>query len=261
MEEKVELEKTLTLSEIMRVIKTRFIWLLLIIIICVGVGIAYISLVQETKYTATCVVCVQAKNYTILDEETGIEKPANVAEHTKYQYSALLAPEFEKVLKSAEIVKQIKETGNHINIGSVSFKYTENSAFFEISYTFSRLDGDEGVLKEEIANELNKYVEDAIEIIDSENSPYGFLKDKLILISKASKDYVLVSTGSFKTLALSFLVGVVLAAVLVVILYFTDDTITNKDDVEFITGVSNLAFIDISTNEILVKSNSKKGAK
>ena len=262
MEEKVELQKTLTLSEIMRVIKTRFIWLILIVLVCVGVGVTYISLVQKTTYTAVNVVCVQAKNYTILDEETGLEKPANVAEHTKYQYSALLAPEFEKVLKSAEIVKKIKESGNNINIGNVGFKYTEGSAFFEISYSYSVYDKDVdvNVMKEQVANDLNNYVDEAIKIIDDENSSYGFLRDKLIPISRASKEYVTISTGRFKTLLLSFLAGVALAAILVVILYFADDTITNKDDVEIITGVPNLAFIDISANETVAKSNNKQEA-
>ena len=259
MEEKVELEKTLTLSEIIRVIKTHFIWLMLIIIASIGVGVAYISLVQETEYTATSVVCVQAKNYTISDEETGLEKPANVAEHTKYQYSALLAPEFEKVLKSAEIVKKIKETGNTINVGSVGFKYTEGSAFFEISYTYSVYGGNANIIKEQVANNLNMYIESAIEIINDENSSYGFLKDKLVPISLASKDYVSVNTGRLLTVSISFIIGLVLAVVLIVILYFTDDTITNKDDVELIIGVSNLAFIDISTNET-PKTINNKGA-
>ncbi len=263
MEEKVSFQKTLTLSEIMRVIKTRFVWLILIIVACVGVGVAYITFMQETSYTATSVVCVQAKNYTILDEETGLEKPANVAEHTKYQYSALLAPEFEKVLKSAEMVKKIRETGNDIVIGKVSFKFTENSAFFEISYSYSAFGGDDETIKAQVANDLNKYLEDAIEIINEDNSSYGFLKDKLIPISKASKEYVSVDTGRVKTVVLSLVIGLALCVVLVVVLYFTDDTVTSKDDVEFITGVSNLAFIDISTNEVVAKpnNNKNKGAK
>ncbi|MBO5926771.1 MAG: hypothetical protein J6Q38_04375 [Clostridia bacterium] len=259
MEEKVEFEKTLSLVEIMRVIRSRFIWILLIVIASVGVGVAYTTFIQKTEYTAVNAICVQAGDYTITDAE-GNEIPSNIAEHTKYQYSALIAPEFEKVLKSAEILKAVKERGVNVNVSALKFNYTEESAFFEISYTFSAHGGDANVIKAQVANTLNEYVKASIEIIDDENSIYPtYLKNKLIRISNASQEGVSAKTGKTTTIILSFLVGLVLSAVLVISLYFIDDTINVKDDVEKITGLSNIALIDISFNESLNASEIKQG--
>jgi hypothetical protein len=47
---------------------------------------------------------------------------------------------------------------------------------------------------------------------------------------------------------LAFVIGVLLAAIFVLLVYFIDDTISSREDIERIMGVSTIAFIDISTN-------------
>ncbi|MBO5889462.1 MAG: hypothetical protein J6Q58_04915 [Clostridia bacterium] len=259
MEEKVEFEKTLTISDIVSIIRHRFLWIVLIIFACVAVGYAYISLFQKTKYTATSSICVQANDYLIVDSE-GKEVTANVAEHTKYQYSALLAPEYEKVLKSNEIANALKSQGVEINISSLSFKFTDSSAFFDVSYTYSVHGGNATVIKQQVANTLNEYVKKSIEIINDENSVYPtYLKDKLINYSYASYEKVSVNTGATKTLLLAFLIGVVLSAILVIVLYFTDNTIKDREDAENLLGISNLAVIDLYTNQTIGDKKSEVG--
>ncbi len=255
MEEKVEFEKTLSISEIINVIRARFIWILLIIVACVAVGIVYSSLFQKTTYTATSSICVQAKDYVYTDID-GKETTTNVAEHTKYQYSALIAPEYEKVLKSNDIASAIKSQGIDLNVSALSFKFTENSAFFEVSYTYKAQGGDSKVIKQQISNALNEYIKKSIDIIDDSSSVYPeYLKNKLINYSLASENNVSVNTGTTKTLILAILIGIVLSVVLIIVLYFTDNTIRGKEDVEYLTGLGNLAVIDLYANQI---SNDKK---
>ena len=86
-----------------------------------------------------------------------------------------------------------------------------------------------------------------------------FDKNKLINYSLASENNVSVNSGTTKTLLLAVLIGVVLSAVLVIILYFTDNTIKGKEDVEYLTGIGNLAVIDLYANQIVTeKANSEK---
>lgn len=259
MEEKVEFEKTLTISDIVQIIRHRFLWIVLIIFACVAIGYGYVTLFQKTQYTAKSSVCVQANDYVIVDSD-GKEVTANVAEHTKYQYSALIAPEYEKVLRSNEIANALKSQGLQIDISSLSFKFTENSAFFDISYTYSVHGGDATVIKQQVANTLNEYIKKSIEVINDENSVYPtYLKDKLINYSYASSENVLVNTGATKTLFIAFLIGVVLSAITVIILYFTDNTIKDKEEVEILTGLSNLAVVDLYHNQTLTEKKPEVG--
>lgn len=259
MEEKVELEKTLSIADILNVVRARFIWVVLIIFACVAVGCVYIALFQKTTYTATSSICVQAKDYIYTDTD-GKETTTNVAEHTKYQYSALIAPEYEKVLKSSDIANAVKEVGIDINVSGLSFKFTDNSAFFEISYTYKAHGGDSTIIKRQISNALNEYVKKSIEVIDDNNSVYPeYLKNKLINYSLASENNVSVNTGTTKTLLLAILIGVVLSVILIVILYFTDNTIHDKEDVEYLTGIGNLAVIDLYPNQAIVEKKVEVG--
>ncbi len=245
MQEKVEYEKTLTISDVVEIIKNRFIWIVLIILVCVASGYAYTSLVQKTSYTATSSLCVQAKNYVYIDAD-GKEVTSNLSEHTKYQYSALIAPEYENVLKSPEIINALIAEGVKINPASLSFKFGESSAFFSVSYTYSVHGGDTEVIKAQVANLLNEYIKKSIEVIDDENSIYPeYLKDKLINVSVASSNAVSVDTGVTKIILVSILIGVILSALLIITLYFADNTIKNREDVDSITGLSNLAVIDL----------------
>ena len=59
MEEKVG--RSLSLSEILLVIRTNIIWILLLVITSLGVGVAYVKLVQKTTYTATVGFYVNAE--------------------------------------------------------------------------------------------------------------------------------------------------------------------------------------------------------
>ena len=259
MEEKVEFEKTLSIEEIVNIVRARFIWIVLIIAVCVAVGVGYISLFQKTTYTATSSICVQAKDYVYTDVD-GKETTTNVAEHTKYQYSALIAPEYEKVLKSHDIASAIKAQGIDLNVSGLSFKFTENSAFFEVSYTYQALGGDAKVIKQQIANALNEYIKRGIDIIDDTNSVYPeYLKNKLINYSLASESNVSINTGATKTLILALLIGVVLSIGLVILLYFTDNTIKGKEDLEFLTGIGNLAVIDLYANQIASDKKTEVG--
>ncbi len=246
-EEKVE--KTLSLSDIWLVIRNNLIWIIAIIIACIGAGIAYVTFVQDTNYTAKVGIYVYAPS----TDENG--KELNIAEHTLYQYSALIAPEYEKVLKSQEmntyinpVVNGVKQ--NNISFSGIKFAYTEDSAFFDITYTYGKHGGDSGEIKKAVAKSLNDYVQKAIEKLNSDEK-YGVLRNKLVPYSLASEITVTQSSGMTKTLILSFMVGVVLSAIFVIIMYFIDDTVSSREDIERILGASTIAFIDLSPNFII----------
>lgn len=253
-EEKVG--RALSLSEILLVIRTNIIWILIFIFASLAVGVAYVKLVQKTTYTATVGFYVNAE---LAYKEEGV----NIAEHTAYQYSALIAPEYEKVLKSQEMKafldsKCIEDGVAKLNFGSINFVYTESSAFFNVTYSYSVHGGDSNQIKKDISTALNYFVKNTVEKLDNETIDrnndgvdeykYGILRNKLVVIAAANENTVGVSTGTVKTMFLAFVIGVLLAAIFVLLVYFIDDTVSSREDIERIMGVSTIAFIDISTN-------------
>ena len=54
---------------------------------------------------------------------------------------------------------------------------------------------------------------------------------------------------------LSLVLGIMLSAILVLIAYFIDDTVSSREDIERIVGFPTIAFIDIRTNATLSNEN------
>ncbi len=244
--EENNVEKSLSLSEIWLVIRNNLIWIMVIIIASIAVGVGYIYFIQDTKYTATVGIYVYAPS---TDEEGNDLK---IAEHTLYQYSALIAPEYEKVLKSQEMntyinpmVDGVKQ--NNINFSGIKFIYTEESAFFDVTYTYGKHGGDKEQIKKDVANALNSYVNKSIDKLNSEMK-YGILRNKLVIVSSASENTVSQSSGAMSTLLLALVVGIVLSAVFIVLVYFVDDTISSREEIERLVGASTIAFIDLTPN-------------
>ena len=277
-EEKVG--RSLSLSEILLVIRTNIIWILLIVFASLAVGVAYVELVQKTTYTATVGFYVNAE---MAYKEEGV----NINEHTAYQYSAMIAPEYEKVLKSKNMREYINEKFKEntdediiaLNFSSINFVYTEGSAFFDITYSYSVHDGDYNKIAKSISKSLNYYVKNAVEKLDNETIDrngdnevdeykYGVLRNKLVVIADADESTVTKSSDTVKTLFLSIVIGVALAAIFVLIVYFIDDTVSSREDIERVINVPIIAYVDISTNASLANEkqadesvNNVKGGK
>lgn len=257
-EEKVG--RSLSLSEILLVIRANVIWILILIVASLAVGVAYVKLVLKTTYTATASFYVNAE---IAYKEEGI----NISEHTAYQYSALIAHEYEKVLKSQEMKvyldKKCEDEGiAKLNFSSINFIYTESSAFFDVTYSYSENGGDAQKIRKEIVDSLNFFAKETVKKLDTETIDrdddgvaegykYGILRNKLVVIADASESKVSISRDTIKVMFLSLVVGVMLSAILVLLVYFIDDTVSSREDIERIVGVSTIAFIDISTNATL----------
>ena len=261
MEERRENEKSISLTEIWLVARANIVWIILIVMLAVGVGAAYAYFVKKTTYTATIDVVVQSLNDTNVDKEDN-----KFTLTTAYQFSAMLAPDYEKVLKSHEVINKVNEDKGlgHYNVssGALSFKFTEESPYFSIKYTYSQHGGDTAQIKIAVADTLNNYVKSCQEILhENESGNYLYLADNLVITSSANQSNVSVNTGKLTTIMIAGLVGVAIAFILVLLIYFIDDRISTRDDAERITDVPVLAFIDISSNAVLDPVYNKKGGK
>ncbi len=249
MSENNENGKSISLTELLIVARTSIIWIIAIILICCIIGGTYAVFIKPATYTARVSVYVHAPS---VDEDGN---KISIAEHTLYQYSALIATEYEKVLVTKEMQKKLsEENGVEINYKGLKFVYSEGSAFFDITYTYSVHGGNVNEIKDKVSNDLNSYVDNAIVRLDDKNAEdkyvYGVLSNKLVVISHADVNSVEYSRGRVKTVAIFFAIGVVLACIFVVLRYFIDDTIKTKEDVERLMAVAVIAQVDISSNNV-----------
>ena len=56
------------------------------------------------------------------------------------------------------------------------------------------------------------------------------------------------STGKTTTVILAFIVGIVISAIFVLITFFTDDSLSSKEQIEDLTGSAVLTVVSLSPN-------------
>jgi hypothetical protein len=170
-------------------------------------------------------------------------------------------------MKSHEIINRVNENKPEdlykISSGALSFKYTEESPYFTIKFTYSKHGGNVSTTKITVADTLNNYVKECQEILhENENGNYLYLADSLVVTSSSNQTDVAVNTGRVTTIFLAIVIGVILAFGLVLLIYFVDDRISTREDAERIIGASVLTIVDISSNATLdVKFADKGGDK
>ncbi|MBR6737033.1 MAG: hypothetical protein IKL82_01550 [Clostridia bacterium] len=253
MEENVQKEQTLSVADLLEIIRAGLIWIVAITLVCLALGVGYAYGVQPTSYTAKLNAYFYVDSYENIDGEK-----YEVSEHTRYQYSALLAQECETVFKSNDVVSIVKQQVPGINVSAVKFSVREDSPFFTVSYTISVHGGDQKALKQQVVDTLNNYVMKSMDVINDNANPHWH-KGKIYVNSLASVDNVSVNAETVKTIALAFIAGLVLSVVFVLLKHFLDDTVNSREQVEIITGTQIIALIDISAN--LVEDNKVVPAK
>ena len=243
MEGKNQKEQGISIADLLGVLRGGIIWIIGITFVCLALGFFYAFGMQETSYTAKL-----NAYYYVTSYETSSGEKVEVQEHTRYQYSALLAQDCEAVFKSNDIVSEVVPQIQGINIGAIKFEVVEDSPLFTVSYTVSKRGGDANAIKQEVADMLNAYVNASIEVINDNTGEPHWHKDKIFVNSFASKDTVSTNTGRGKIILLSLAAGLVIAVVFVLIKHFLDDTVTSREQVEAITDTQIIALIDISAN-------------
>ena len=258
MEQVTENQKSLSFADIFRILRGGIVWIVVITMLCVLVGGIYAFAFKETTYTAKLNAQIYVESYA--NNQSGDEE--YVPEHTRFQYSALLAQKVNMLLLNNDVVDAVKSKDYgevSLNGGKLSVTPEEEQPFFTVTYTYKQLGGDVKETQKQVAKTLNAYVNSAIEYIDDNSEKYPWFtvdstiinnqnvpKSKIIIFSEAQADNVSASTGKATVIAISFIIGLVLSVIFVFIKNSFDDSITTKEDIERITGNQVIATIDIS---------------
>lgn len=221
-----EEESGITLKDIFYIIKKNIIVILSIIVAVLIVGSVYTFKIQKPVYQSSAEVMVSASSS---DREEYNYSLASYLTNTFVAYfkSDLVLDEVVNKLNEQNISVTTSELKNNLDISIVN-----DSLILELDYTSPSINNSKII--------LNTIIDTAIEITNKENIS-ELLKDKIMVFSYG-KDGQRVSK-TMMNLALSLVIGVVIAFLYVLIKNAFDDTFKSKKDIEVVLNIPVIASI------------------
>ena len=221
-----EEESGITLKDIFYIIKKTIIVILSIIVAVLIVGSVYTFKIQKPIYQSSAEVMVSASSSDIEGQNYSL---ASYLTNTFVAYfkSDLVLDEVVNKLNEQNISVTTSELKNNLDISIVN-----DSLILELDYTSPSINNSKII--------LNTIIDTAIEITNKENIS-ELLKDKIMVFSYG-KDGQRVSK-TMMNLALSLVIGVVIAFLYVLIKNAFDDTFKSKKDIEVVLNIPVIASI------------------
>lgn len=221
-----EEESGITLKDIFYIIKKNIIVILSIIVAVLIIGSVYTFKIQKPVYQSSAEVMVSASSSDIEGQNYSL---ASYLTNTFVAYfkSDLVLDEVVNKLNEQNITVSSSELKNNLDISIVN-----DSLILELDYTSPSVNNSKII--------LNTIIDTAIEITNKENIS-ELLKDKIMVFSYG-KDGQRVSK-TMMNLALSLVIGVVIAFLYVLIKNAFDDTFKSKKDIEVVLNIPVIASI------------------
>lgn len=221
-----EEESGITLKDIFYIIKKNIIVILSIIVAVLIIGSVYTFKIQKPVYQSSAEVMVSASSSDIEGQNYSL---ASYLTNTFVAYfkSDLVLDEVVNKLNEQNITVTTGELKNNLDISIVN-----DSLILELDYTSPSINNSKII--------LNTIIDTAIEITNKENIS-ELLKDKIMVFSYG-KDGQRVSK-TMMNLALSLVIGVVIAFLYVLIKNAFDDTFKSKKDIEVVLNIPVIASI------------------
>ncbi len=221
-----EEESGITLKDIFYIIKKNIIVILSIIVAVLIIGSVYTFKIQKPVYQSSAEVMVSASSSDIEGQNYSL---ASYLTNTFVAYfkSDLVLDEVVNKLNEQNITVSSSELKNNLDISIVN-----DSLILELDYTSPSINNSKII--------LNTIIDTAIEITNKENIS-ELLKDKIMVFSYG-KDGQRVSK-TMMNLALSLVIGVVIAFLYVLIKNAFDDTFKSKKDIEVVLNIPVIASI------------------
>ncbi len=236
-----EEESGITLKDIFYIIKKNIIVILSIIVAVLIVGSVYTFKIQKPVYQSSAEVMVSASSSDIEGQNYSL---ASYLTNTFVAYfkSDLVLDEVVNKLNEQNITVTTGELKNNLDISIVN-----DSLILELDYTSPSINNSKII--------LNTIIDTAIEITNKENIS-ELLKDKIMVFSYG-KDGQRVSK-TMMNLALSLVIGVVIAFLYVLIKNAFDDTFKSKKDIEVVLNIPVIASIPHYEAKETKENESKK---
>ena len=247
-EETSNYEEGLSLKDVFGIIYKNLVAILIIIAVAVGSGLL-IAINQKPTYTAKKDVIVTCSVTT-----------GSTSEYNNYTLSIKVIPDIativvknENILSRANQIYANTNGNSKIKVANVQIGSSEESVVVTFAYT--------DVSKELAETKLNAFYKACDEIVCASNGQGGstfFPWEVDFQAMTEGATSIQTNSPKVKTVVIAGVIGVVVAALFVVIRTLMDDTVTSKEELERVTGVKLFAYIDeISADEMKDKKAKK----
>ncbi|MBQ7277378.1 MAG: hypothetical protein IJS58_09075 [Bacilli bacterium] len=223
-------EKSLTLGEILFVVRKNILLILIITFVCTLAGSIYGLGFKEHSYTASTTTLVMVDV-----NKTGTQ---TTTEYTNYMYSIQLINTVEDFITSNLVIdraiENLKNDYPELTYKSVknnlSVSNGNNSLVVKISYT-AKGDGKD----QEAVKVVNELVDSMIYLVnnttnDNGKLTYEILSNSISVMDKAKNSEA--KRGAATIIAICFAVGLALSFGIILIKYLMDDTYKDKEEFE-----------------------------
>ena len=210
---------------LIRIIYRNLTLIIALTVICLTIGILYSTVIKKPVYTAKCDAIFKL---VFEDGSVSNTKEASLAKTSM--------PTLADFIKSSAVEKTAKESSGDkgISRGSVNVNYSKDSLIITISYTAETSEAAE--------KKLHAYI-NAVNEESNKKTPIENVR--IISFEELQNDYIVSeSKGGVRYVVIGFLAGLVLGISIALIRYLLDNKLKDKDELEEITGVSLLSYID-----------------
>ena len=214
-------QSSITLSDILRVLKKNWILICIITAVIFAIGVFYTYGIAKPKFKATATLKVEIP----LSEDPSVSE-INTASSAALRYVESVS----KAVKNKKIVSVVAEK-NKVStgrlLGGISTSYSNTNIFLDVSVT--DIDADLAVsLVNDLANEVSKYSKDSTEVPEKET-----LQCTINVFYEAPEKSAVQAAPNYKLyLIVSLLGGLVLALIVVFIKEFTSNKFQTPDEVK-----------------------------
>ena len=233
--------ENIDIKRILEIIFSKKLFIILIIILSITSGYFYSYYYKQPEYESSVTILLVA-------DENKTDKKLT---QTDLNINTSLISTYSSIAKSSNVMQK---TINNLNLDISASKLQKSVEATQIDKTqFLKISvkDDHPETAKNIANELSKvFTEQIKEIYNIEN---------ISIVDEAEIENEPCNINHIKDMAIFIFLGILLSSILVMTIYFFDDTIKDEKDIEKNIKLKNIGTlpIDKENNELIIKNNPK----
>lgn len=242
------MEEELDLLELFYVFWKKKVWLIIAIVWGLAMGVLYTKYMVTPMYTSSVRVVLSKPTTEIASGLYGTTE--NVITQSDITLNQSLIATYGEIMKSRKIATTVIDNLSlHMNyatlINSLDVSSVKNTDVIKLSVTVA-----EPELAAEIATEVvNVFTEEIVKIYNIKN---------ISIIDEAEVNYSPVNVNYTKNAIIFAMVLFILVAIVIFLIYYFDNTIKSKDEIEKLLDVPVLAVIPMIDEQKEEKNNVEK---
>lgn len=209
---------------VLQILYKRMILIILITVLCTLVGLLYSALTVKPVYTARTSVVLKLE----------VDNPGISANTNNIKLAKQYFPTVKEIILSPKVTNAATENyGAGIKVSKITIGFKEESMIFSIAYS--------EMSPKEAEGKLLALISTATEYLQQD----GVIQSKSVdLVPVQNKVDISVTNNFTSNIVIGFAIGLVASIAIAFVLYFMDNTLKEKEDVESILKADVIAHIE-----------------